>query len=211
MFAPGVIVRWLIKPLDAVPRCIYAVVEEVEAERVIVRFQGPDGDYFRRVDPKKLFVILPEMGIDMKISKTFPSKFVKAADLSGKTVTLAIDKVVLETLGHGQDQERKPVIYFQKATKGMILNAVNARTIAGLYGDETDEWTGKRISIYPDRVKAFGQMHDVIRVRQEIPAQPKPTQPSQPVVEDSEIDDVEDVVDQGYDEHLFDADSEAQS
>src|SRR4026209_2145377 len=85
--------------------------------------------------------------IAMKISQLFPSKYVKAADLNGKTVTLTIAKLVVEELGHSAEKEKKPVLYFQKATKGLVLNRTNAMTIAGLYGDEADDWPGKRISI----------------------------------------------------------------
>ena len=131
----------------------------------------------------------------MKISQLFPSKYVKAADLNGKTVTLTIAKLVVEELGHGTEKERKPVLYFQKATKGLVLNRTNAMTIAGLYGDESDDWEGKRISIYPTRIRAFGSMQDTIRVREEIPAQPRPQAQATHVEEAAEIDDVEDVTD----------------
>lgn len=131
----------------------------------------------------------------MKISQLFPSKYVKACDLNGKTVTLTIAKLVIEELGHGAEKERKPVLYFQKATKGLVLNRTNAMTIAGLYGDEADDWPGKRISIYPTRIRAFGAMQDTIRVREEIPAQPKPMAHGVQIEEAAEIDDVEDVMD----------------
>jgi hypothetical protein len=131
----------------------------------------------------------------MKISQLFPSKYVKAADLNGKTVTLTISKLVVEELGHGAEKERKPVLYFQKATKGLVLNRTNAMTIAGLYGDESDDWEGKRVSIYPTRIRAFGAMQDTIRVREEIPAQPKPQAQALHVEDAAEIDDVEDVAD----------------
>lgn len=137
----------------------------------------------------------------MKISQLYPSKYVKAADLEGRTITLTIAKLTLETLGHGAEQEKKPVLYFDKATKGLVLNRTNAMIIAALYGDESNDWTGKRISIYPTRVKAFGQMQDCIRVREEIPAQPKPTTQSDAIVEQG-IDDSDDVTD--YPENPFD-------
>lgn len=128
----------------------------------------------------------------MKMSKLFPSKYVKAADLGGKHVTLTIEKLVVEELGHGAEKENKPVLYFHKATKGLILNRTNAMAVAALYGDESDHWTGKRITIYATRIRAFGAMQDVIRVKNEIPAQPVPA--AQPE-ERAEIDDDEDVAD----------------
>jgi hypothetical protein len=130
----------------------------------------------------------------MKISDLFPSKYVKAADLNGKPFTLAIKKLVIEEMGHGTEKEKKPVLYFSNAAKGLVLNRTNAMIIANLYGDESDGWVGKRVTIYPTQVRAFGQMQDCIRVREEIPAQPKPQQQTQQV-EESAIDDMEDVVD----------------
>lgn len=132
----------------------------------------------------------------MKISQVFPSKYVAAADLNGKTVALTIKTVTMEEMTtHDSKKVQKPVVWFEKATKGFVLNLTNAKIIAALYGDETDDWTGKRIAIYPTRVKAFGQMQDCIRVREEIPAQPKPTAQAAAVEEPSGIDDDEDVTD----------------
>lgn len=132
----------------------------------------------------------------MKISQLFPNKYVKAADLNGKTVTLTIAKLVVEELGHGAEKERKPVVYFKNATKGLVLNRTNGLIIAGLYGDEADDWTGKRISIYPTKVRAFGSMQDCIRVREEIPAEPRPQAQASSTEDVNEIDDVEDVTDE---------------
>jgi hypothetical protein len=82
----------------------------------------------------------------------------------------------------------------------MILNATNARTIAALHGDDSIAWEGKRISIYPTTVRAFGKVNDVIRVVEQIPPAPKPAaiQAGSPVgalVEENEIDDQEDFTD----------------
>lgn len=140
----------------------------------------------------------------MKISDLFPSKFVKAADLNNKPVTLTITKLVVEKMGHGAEEERKPVLYFRKATKGLVLNRTNAMIIAALYGNESDEWEGKRITIYPTKVRAFGSIQDCIRVREEIPAQPKPQAKAPQVEEHPEIDDDEDITDEGQNENPFD-------
>jgi hypothetical protein len=106
----------------------------------------------------------------MKISDIFPSKYVKAADLNGKHITLTIKGLAVEEMGHGSEKERKPVLYFERATKGLVLNRTNAMMIAGLYGDESGDWRGCRITIYPTKVRAFGAMQDAIRVREEIPS-----------------------------------------
>lgn len=144
----------------------------------------------------------------VKISQVFPSKFVAAADLNGKTVTLTIMGVTLEKMvTHDQKKVEKPVVWFERATKGFVLNLTNAKIIAALYGDETDEWGSKRISIYPTQVRAFGKMQDAIRVREEIPALPKPVAQAA-TVEEPTIDDDEDVADH-IDDSFDDSDASA--
>jgi hypothetical protein len=51
----------------------------------------------------------------------------------------------------------------------MRLKPVNARIIEGLYGDPSELWTGKAITLYATKVKAFGKVHDVVRVRERKP------------------------------------------
>lgn len=141
----------------------------------------------------------------MRISDVFPSQYVAAADLRGKDVTLEIKSVTLEQMRtHGDKMAQKPVLWFQKATKGMVLNSTNARIIAKLYGDETDGWPGKSVTIYPARVKAFGETVDAIRVREVRPAQPLRQPAPLEIEEPPEFEDAEDYSD------LFEPDTEAQ-
>lgn len=106
----------------------------------------------------------------MNVNDLFPSKYLKAHDLNGKPYTLVIRNVTLENVGHGQEQERKLAIAFEKATKLMLLNRTNAMIIASLYGPETDAWVGKTVTVYSARVKAFGAWHDALRIKEQIPA-----------------------------------------
>lgn len=137
----------------------------------------------------------------MKISEVYPTKYVTAADLQGRTIMLTIKAVTLdEMMTHDNKKVLKPVAWFERTAKGLVMNATNARVIANLYGDDTDGWSGKRISIYPTQVKAFGKMQDCIRVREEIPAQPKPVAQAAQVEETTGIDDDEDIADYNPDE-----------
>jgi hypothetical protein len=108
--------------------------------------------------------------------------------------------VIEDMANHAGERERKPVLYFQKATKGLVLNRTNAMIIAGLLGDESDNWIGKRIAIYPTRVKAFGTVQDAIRVKEEIPAQPKPQATAIQEEETTALNDDEDVTDAQHDD-----------
>ena len=63
----------------------------------------------------------------MRISSAFPSKYLKAADLQDKQVTVRMSHVETETIG---DDDR-PVLYFQGKEKGLVLNKTNANVDFG--------------------------------------------------------------------------------
>jgi hypothetical protein len=74
-----------------------------------------------------------------KLSKLFPSKYLKASDLK-KPVELSISRVAIEAM---QDGAQKPVAYFENAAKGIVLNKTNATMVAQLAkSDDTDHWGG---------------------------------------------------------------------
>jgi hypothetical protein len=132
----------------------------------------------------------------MLISAVFPSKYLTAADLNGKPYTLTIRTVTLEEMvTHENKKVQKPVCWFVGAQKGFVMNVTNAHIIVALYGDSTEAWEGKRITIYPTKVRAFGEMQDCIRVREEIPATPRPVARAAQVETQSDLDDDEDVAD----------------
>ena len=60
---------------------------------------------------------------------------------------------------------KKPVLYFEKTDKGLVLNKTNAKTIAEMYGNNTDEWIGKRIVLFRSECMAFGKEVECVRVR----------------------------------------------
>jgi hypothetical protein len=110
------------------------------------------------------------IGDEMKRSELFPSRFLRHADLQGRPQIVIIKDVTLEDVG--DDSKQKPVIRFRGKEKGFVCNATNYDVIADAYGDETDDWAGQPIELYPTRVPFKGQLTDAIRVR--IP-QAKPT------------------------------------
>lgn len=142
----------------------------------------------------------------MRIETLFPSKYVSAADLGGHDVTVEIERLTLEEMGN--PPEKKPVLWFRKATKGLVVNKTNGLAIAKLHGPETDAWGGKRVTLYATKVKAFGEVHEVIRVRPQVPPPPKGGQPAAPAgpgnapsassgtVEDAGLDELEEVREQ---------------
>lgn len=97
----------------------------------------------------------------MNINGAFPSSYLKAADLQGRRVIVAIDKVVMEDIGG----EHKPVVKFQGKDRGIVLNKTNAAMIAEIAGsDETDDWKGVKVTLYPTKTDFQGKRVDCIRV-----------------------------------------------
>lgn len=117
----------------------------------------------------------------MKIGTAFPSKYLKASDLNDKPWVLTMDRLEIEGVGASKDQ--RPIVYFLKTEKGLVLNKTNSNIIARLYGEETDQWMGNQIELYPTMVDFQGDQVEAIRVRgpkRNAGAMPQPQQPRQP-------------------------------
>lgn len=58
------------------------------------------------------------------------------------------------------------VMRFEELDLPMVLNVTNCEAIAEVTGtDKLAEWVGHKIIVGTSRIKAFGKMHDAIRVR----------------------------------------------
>jgi hypothetical protein len=118
----------------------------------------------------------------MDINQAFPSRYLKAADLQGKTVAVTIDRCLYEDIG---SDEQKPVVYFVNKEKGLVLNKTNANTIAEQHGFETNDWHGKAISLWPTQTDFQGRVVACIRVLLQQPAAPAPAAQPAPKPEPS--------------------------
>jgi hypothetical protein len=103
----------------------------------------------------------------------FPSDYIAAGDLRGKEVTLTIAKVVGEEVvaqeGKKTTSKRKAIVYFADSkdpNKRLVLNKTNRDTIVSAYGTETNNWTGKPITLYETTCNAFGNPNtECIRIK----------------------------------------------
>lgn len=101
----------------------------------------------------------------------FDKDYLYAYMLQGKEWTLEIERVLGgEITGEGGKKSKKPICWFKGRKKPLALNVTNCKTIASMYGVRTEEWIGKKITIYPSTTE-FGNKGtvDCIRVRQGIP------------------------------------------
>ena len=102
----------------------------------------------------------------MIVTEIFPSKYLKGIDLKGP-VTVTIEDVRAEIMYlPGKGQVTGYVLYCQRAKKGVILTRALAMQIALLLGDpDTDNWCGKRITLYGEPMTVAGIARVAIRAR----------------------------------------------
>jgi hypothetical protein len=95
------------------------------------------------------------------LSDVYPSNYLKAADLEGRTIKVTIDDIKLEKVG----TDEKLIAYFKGGKKGLVLNKTNSNNIALVYGMDTDGWIDAEIQLYPTMVDFQGKSTEAIRVK----------------------------------------------
>ena len=93
----------------------------------------------------------------------------------GKDLVATIKSVTKEkVVGADGKKEECMVMRFQENIKPMIVNSTNAKTIQKLYKTPyIEEWSGRKIQLFVDQVKAFGDVVEALRIRTKIPASAK--------------------------------------
>jgi len=105
----------------------------------------------------------------MKTSDMFPRKYATGADFGGKAVTLTIERMQPEQMRPGPNAPTttKYVLYFKEAQKGVILNRTLSDQIETITGsDDTDDWPGCRVTLYPVPMQVAGTPRIAIRARE---------------------------------------------
>lgn len=97
-------------------------------------------------------------------------------ELPNKEITLTIGKIIDEKVVANGQTELCTVCHFrEEGYKPMILNPTNKKTLVRLYHTtETEQLAGRAIVIGIEKVKAFGDVHDALRIRKRIPKAAEP-------------------------------------
>jgi hypothetical protein len=110
---------------------------------------------------------------DYDYDQLFPGRFIKAGILQGRQVTVTIADVRLERLpdqkgtkkpGEQVPHKDKPILSFRGKEMTLVLNKTNAECLKAMFGRRTGAWLGKRITLAPKTVLAFGQKKAAIRI-----------------------------------------------
>ena len=83
----------------------------------------------------------------------------------------------MQDIGEG---ESKPVLFFQGADKGLVLNKTNANRIAHAHGKDMDAWWGREIQVRVEHVDFKGDIVPAIRVVIESQPLSPPADPTPP-------------------------------
>lgn len=89
----------------------------------------------------------------------------------GKDIVLTIDRVGQElVMGADGSKEQCVVMHFKEPVKPFICNKTNLKQITKLLKTPyVEQWAGHRIQIGSEKVKAFGDVVDALRVRNKLP------------------------------------------
>jgi len=121
--------------------------------------------------------------------KTAFGSYIKAEDLQGKAVRVHVERVELETIkGNDGQSERKLVAHFAGKDKGLVLNRVNAESMATIFGNEDyDFWAGP-IVLYPTTTQFGGKTVPCVRIKAStVPQMPPPVEPEPEAITDDDI------------------------
>jgi hypothetical protein len=80
----------------------------------------------------------------------YPGRFLHAADLKGKKVTVRISDVNLEELVGDKGPQVKGLLTFEGKDKQFALNKTNGILIKAMFGRKIADWMGKRITLFED-------------------------------------------------------------
>lgn len=92
----------------------------------------------------------------MNVKSLFPSKWLSADDLGQRRVEVVIAGCSIEEVHNARTnaKEQKLAIAFERASKRLLANKTQCFAIADIAGSyETDDWTGKRISMKMGRAR----------------------------------------------------------
>ena len=104
--------------------------------------------------------------------KSFNSNYIGGWTFADGDKILTIKDVIDANVKNEKNQsgEEKICVLFDEIDKPMVLNSTNNDTITRVIGSPLfEEWIGHKIKVGTEKVRAFGDVWDAVRVRDEKP------------------------------------------
>lgn len=97
----------------------------------------------------------------MDINQVYSGNSFKAEDLGDQEPTFIITAIEMKPF----DKGNKLVLSFQGEKKTLVCNKTNAKRIAFMFGNDTNNWVGQSITLYTEHVDFQGEIVPAIRVK----------------------------------------------
>lgn len=113
--------------------------------------------------------------------KEFSANYVGGWTFADGEKTWTIRDVVADVVKNHKDgsEEEKILVFFKESDLPLVLNSTNNDSISLAVGSSAfDKWIGKRVTLYTKKVKAFGDVWDAVRIRDEAPKEPVKSEPA---------------------------------
>ncbi len=92
--------------------------------------------------------------------------YLAASDLKGKSRVVRISQTAFSEFEDGGRKKLKPVVSFEGVSKPLILNKTNAKAIKEILDlDDTDDWEGEKVCIFPTMVDFGADKVEAVRIR----------------------------------------------
>ncbi len=102
----------------------------------------------------------------VSVNDAYAGNHLNCESLKGKDVKLIIASTDLEEFTDQNGvRKKKIVVFFRGTDKDLVLNKTNATCIAQMYGDQTEAWVGKTITLWPSQAEMGGKTLPAIRIR----------------------------------------------
>lgn len=108
--------------------------------------------------------------------EALPGDYLGAYALNGQDLIVTIQSAGRElVVGANGKKEECLVLRFREQVMDMVCNRTNAKTITKVLGSPyLEDWSGKKIQLYPTTTKFGGDIVECIRVRPTAPKQAAP-------------------------------------
>lgn len=96
----------------------------------------------------------------------FKGDNIAATEMGDKQPTLTIKGAKPVTLENDKGREQtKALVSFKETERGWVLCKTNAMCLAGMFGEDTTSWAGKRVTLYAVEVQVGKTRAPGIRIR----------------------------------------------
>ena len=106
--------------------------------------------------------------------RSFNSNYIGGWTFADGDKILTIKDIISANVKNEKNQsgEEKICVVFAELDKPMVLNSTNNDTITRVIGSpQFADWIGHRIKVGTEKVRAFGDVWDAVRVRDETPTE----------------------------------------